>query len=601
MCFAGVLAGCASALRNGPPTDADLVINHVAVVDVERGRLVSDQAALIKGDRIVAVTPAGRARFASTARVIDGSGKYLMPGLWDMHAHIGGSGNPLLLELPLFTAHGVTGVRVMGAPRDLPGLARLRQLQTATTAGTLTGPRVLAIASWAVNGEAGIADTLPPFFKARTRDEGRALAQYFKQNGYDFIKIYNNVSRDGFLGLAEEARRINLPFAGHEPASLSAIELSNAGQKSIEHSRIFLFNCFPGADSLQKGLLRLTGTVLRRRMVDEYNPRTCGEVFRTFVRNGTYITPTHVTRRMDAFADDAAYRNDARMKYIPGRQRMVWLADAGGMVASDPSSAGRRSYMDFYRKGLTLTNDAYRAGVLIILGTDAGDSFVFPGASVHDELGELVEAGLSPAEALRAATLTSATYFGRTADFGTVQAGRFADLVLLDANPLDDIANSRRIRAVFQGGRSFDRAALDSMLVRAEKAAVPNAQISLWIAAVAGDTVALAGALDAGAKVDSMDTQGNRRALNYAALGNHAAAVRVLMRRGATVNLANRTGFTPLHHAAEAGAVDALAALLAAGADASIASTQGALPIDTARRRGDQAAVRMLETATKKP
>lgn len=479
MCVTGVLAGCASAPRGGPVVEADLVITHVAVVDVERGRLLPDHAALVKGDRIVAVAPTARVRFASNARVIDGTGKYLMPGLWDMHAHFGGSGNPVLLELPLFTAHGVTGVRVMGAPRDLATLARLRQLQTATAAGTLTGPRVLAFASWAVNGEAGVADTMPPFFKARTREEGRLLAQYLKQSGYDLIKIYNNVSRDGYLGLAEEARRLNLPFAGHEPASLSAIELSNAGQKSIEHSRIFLFNCFAGADSMQKGLLRVSPTVLRRRMVDEYNPRACNEVFRTFARNDTYITPTHVTRRMDAFAHDAAFRNDARMRYIPGRQRMAWLADAGGMVASDATPAGRRSYMDFYLKGLALTNDAYRAGVSVILGTDAGDSFVFPGASVHDELGELVKAGLSTAEALRAATLTSATYFGRTADFGTVQAGRFADLVLLDANPLADIANTRRIRAVFQGGRSFDRAALDSMLTRAETAARPNAQTSL--------------------------------------------------------------------------------------------------------------------------
>lgn len=271
-------------------------------------------------------------------------------------------------------------------------------------------------------------------------------------------------------------------------------------------------------------------------MVDEYDARACSEVFRTFVRNDTYITPTHVTRRMDAFADDAAYRNDGRMKYIPARQRMAWLADAGGMVASDATAAGRRSFMDFYLKGLRLTNDAYRAGVPVILGTDAGDSFVFPGASVHDELGELVKAGLSPAEALRAATLTSATYFARTADFGTVQTGRFADLVLLDANPLAEIANTRRIRTVVQGGRPFDRAALDSMLARVEKAALPNAQTSLWIAAVSGDTVAITAALNAGAKIDSMDGQGNRRALKYAAIGNHVAAVRLLMTRGATVN-----------------------------------------------------------------
>ncbi|MGH7694345.1 MAG: amidohydrolase family protein, partial [Gemmatimonadaceae bacterium] len=269
-CIASLLAGCASAPRSEPVTEADLAITHVAVVDVERGRLLRGQAVLVKGDRIVGVAPAARVRFSTNARVVDGTGKYLIPGLWDMHAHIGFSGNPPLLELPLFTAHGVTGIRVMGAPRELPLLARLRQLQTATAAGTLTGPRVLAIASWAVNGEAGISDTLPQFFKTRTRDEGRALAQYFKQSGYDFIKIYNNVSREGYLGLADEARRLDLPFAGHEPSSLSAIELSNAGQRSIEHSRIFLFNCFPGADSMQKGLLRM-GTALRRRMVDEYN------------------------------------------------------------------------------------------------------------------------------------------------------------------------------------------------------------------------------------------------------------------------------------------------------------------------------------------
>ena len=592
-------ASCASTMRNAPSTDADLAITNVAVVDVERGRLLPEHTVAIKGDRIVTVAPTSRTQVVASARRIDGTGRYVIPGLWDMHAHVGGSGNPLMLELPMFTAHGVTGLRVMGAPRDLPGLARLRQLQTATANGTLVGPRILAIGSWAVNGEAGITDSMPPFFKARTRDEGRALAQYFKQSGYDFIKIYNSVSREGYLGLAEEARRLGISFAGHEPSSLSAVELSNAGQKSLEHSRIFLFNCFSGADSLQKGQLR-PGSAVRQRMVDGYDARACGEVFRTFARNRTYISPTHVTRRMDAFAHDSAFRNDPRMKYIPARQRMAWLADASGMVASDPSPAGRHSFLDFYRKGLTLTNDAYRAGVPVIVGTDAGDSFVFPGASVHDELSELVKGGLSPAEALRAATLTPAQYFDRTAEFGTVAAGRFADLVVLDANPLADVANTGRIRAVIRGGRAFERAALDSMLTRVEQAVVPSAQANLWIAAVNGDTAAIAAAVRSGARVDSLEPQANRRALNFAALGNHAAAVRALLAHGASINLANRTGFTALHHAAEAGAADALAALLAAGADPTIASTQGALPIDTARRRGDQAIIRALEAASRK-
>jgi hypothetical protein len=604
------LTGCAAAIRGGSAGDADLAITHVAVVDVERGRVAADQAVLLKGNRIVAVSPWSKARLASSVRVIDGTGKYVLPGLWDMHAHLTLSTNPTRIEMPLFVANGVTGIRVMGAdrpsatPTQTRGLDQHREAQAQISAGAWTGPRLLALASWAVNGEAGITDSMPVFYKARTRDEGRQLARYFKERGFDFIKIYNNVSREGYLGLAEEARGLNLPFAGHEPASLSAIELSNAGQKSIEHSRIFLFNCFAGADSMRRRLLRVSGTISRRRMVDEYDPQACAEVFRTFAKNGTYITPTHVTRRMDAFAGDSAFRHDARMKYIPLGQQFRWLADANGMVASDSSVAGRLSFMDFYKKGLMLTNDAYRAGVPVMLGTDAGDSFVFPGASVHDELGELVKAGLSPAEALRAATLSGATYLGRTSDFGTVQTGRYADLVLLDANPLDDIGNSRRIHAVVLNGRVFDRAALDSMLASVEAAARPSAQARLWAASISGDTLAIAAALAMGARIDSLDVQASasgRRALNYAALNNRGAALRVLLARGATLNLANNTGFTPLHHAAEAGAIDALAVLIAAGADHTLVTMQGKLALDIVRERGDKAAVAQLEAAAKKP
>jgi hypothetical protein len=503
--------------------------------------------------------------------------------------------------LPLFTAHGVTGIRLMGTPMQPGSLAPIRALQAAIDSGAVVGPRLLALASFAVNGAAGIPAAAPPFFRASTREEGQQLARYLKEAGYDFVKIYNNVSREGYLGLAAEARLLNLPLGGHEPVALSALELSNAGQRSIEHSRIFLFNCFPGADSMRRGVLEGSGTLRRRRMVDEYDPRACAEVFRTFARNGTWITPTHVTRRMDAFAGDSAYRNDPRLKYIPLRYQASWLTDANGMVAQDSSSEGRRSFMDFYLKGLTLTRDAYRAGVPVMLGTDAGDSFVFPGSSVHDELAELVKAGLTPAEALRAATLSGATYLGRAADFGTVQAGRHADLVLLDANPLSDIANTRRIRAVVRSGRVFERAALDSMLTSVEIAVRPQPQELLWVASMSGDTLGMSRALAGGARIDSLDPQGNRRPLNYAAISNRAEAVKFLLARGAGIDLTNRTGFTAVHHAAEAGALETLAALIAARADLTIKSTQGSLPLDTARRRGDRAAVRLLEAAANRP
>ena len=261
VCIPTLLTACTSAPRGRPVSDADLAITHVAVIDVERGRVVEDQDVLIKGDRIVAVVPSGQARLASTVRVVDGTRQFAMPGLLDMHVHLGP--NPTRLTFPLFLAHGVTGVRVMSAdrpsanPLETKGLDQHRHWQARVAAGTLAGPRLLALASWPVNGTAGITDSMPAFYNARTRAEGQRLARYFKERGFDLIKIYNNISREGYFGLAEEARALHLPFAGHEPAAVSAIDISNAGQRSIEHSRIFLFNCFSGADSLRKGLLRV--------------------------------------------------------------------------------------------------------------------------------------------------------------------------------------------------------------------------------------------------------------------------------------------------------------------------------------------------------
>ena len=178
-----------------------------------------------------------------------------------------------------------------------------------------------------------------------------------------------------------------------------------------------------------------------------------------------------------------------------------------------------------------------------------------------------------------------------------MQAGRFADLVLLDANPLDDIANARRIHAVVLNGRPFARAALDSMLTSVEVAVRPDAQVKLVAGSILGDTAMIAQGLAEGARIDSL--AGGRRPLNWAALNNRGPAVRLLIARGAGLNLRNATGFTPLHHAAEAGAVDALAILIAAGADITITSAQGILPVETARRRGFQAAVQILQAAKK--
>ncbi|HUF70506.1 MAG TPA: amidohydrolase family protein [Longimicrobiales bacterium] len=431
---------------------------------------------LVEGERIVTVGPTDQVVVPNNTEVVDGAGHYLIPGLWDMHVHVADAHTPVV-DMPLMVAHGVTGVREMGTDCQ-PGeagicLDSVRTWQRRIEARELLGPRLLALSSWAVAGppppDRPLPDSVPTFFRAATPDDARLLARHFAAQGVDFIKVYDRVPRELFFALMDEARRLGLPVAGHKPREVSAIELSNAGQASVEHARVFLFDCFPSADSLRRSGAGLI--VMQRRAVDEHDPAMCEEVFRTFAENGTAYVPTHLTRRMDAFADDSTFRNDARSKYIPEGLWVEWNEDADRMVAVDPSPEGRRAMMDFYLKGLEITGTAHRAGVRVMLGTDSGDSYVFPGFAVHDELKELVRAGLTPAEALRAATLTGAEFLGRTADFGTVAVGKRADLVLLSANPLDDIRNTQRIEAVVLDGRYLDREALDALLVETEKAA----------------------------------------------------------------------------------------------------------------------------------
>jgi imidazolonepropionase-like amidohydrolase len=174
---------------------------------------------------------------------------------------------------------------------------------------------------------------------------------------------------------------------------------------------------------------------------------------------------------MEAFADDPAFRSDSRSKFIPKARWKAWNEDADGMVKEDPSLEGRKAMKDFYTKGLEITGMARKAGVKIMVGTDSVDSYVFPGFAVHDELQELVKAGFTPAQALKAATWNGAEFLGRTSDSGSVEIGKLADLILLDANPLIDIHNTEKIAVVMLNGRYMDRNALDQLLKAAEEAA----------------------------------------------------------------------------------------------------------------------------------
>jgi hypothetical protein len=424
---------------------------------------VPDQTVVVRGGRIAAAGPSARVRPPAGARRVDARGRYLIPGLWDMHAHVLRGAEQL--QMPLYVAHGVTGLRdMLSWPDDSEvqalTVADKRDLHARVARGELAGPRIVSVASYYAEGPSSRNEDFPAFFNVRTPDEARAFVAHEKARGADFIKMYNRTPREAYFALLEEARRQELPVAGHVPYTVSLREAVEAGQRSIEHGRDLLFECFPEADRFRAAMLAREPRVhWLRRMVDQHEPERCDALFETLREHDAFLCPTHVIRREDALADDPAYRQSPHLRSLHWLYRIFWRFDLDDTVAEDPSPEGRQAYRAFYRKGLELTGRAHRAGVKVLAGTD----HPFYGASLHQELEELVEAGLSPRAALRAATLHPALFLGRAEEYGSIRPGKRADLVLVDGNPLDSIQVVRRISLVSVGGRLYEREALDQL------------------------------------------------------------------------------------------------------------------------------------------
>lgn len=436
-------------------TTQPVAIVDVSVVDVGSGTIVPRQTVVMEGGRIVAKpVPAG-------ARVVDGRGRFLLPGLWDMHTHVFAV-SPLL-DLPLYVAYGVTNVRDMqGCPQPGDPFAACpedkRRWSDEAIAGKRVGPRIDGATSWMANGP-GMAARLkaPAYFDTATPEQARQFVRHFA-GSVDAIKVYNGIPREAYLALSDEARRLGVDLIGHRPYAVSAIEAA-AHQRSIEHARFLLHESFPGSAELR----RVAGTKQwredRRRMLDEHDPAMAQAIFAAMKQHGTWYVPTHLTRWSDAYGDHPSVREDPLLQYLHPLMKRQWLEDIDELIAEDPSPAGREAYRQFYRKGLELTGAAHRSGVRILAGTD----YIVAGADLHRELEQLVMAGLTPADALRAATLSPAQYYGRERDYGTIAPGKVADVVLLSANPLDDIRNTQKIEAVVFNGNLYDRAALDEI------------------------------------------------------------------------------------------------------------------------------------------
>ncbi|MBA3672584.1 MAG: amidohydrolase family protein [Gemmatimonadaceae bacterium] len=463
-----VMCGCAERTdrrdaRAGEPACATAIV-HVTVIDVDLGSARPDQTVLLCGRHVGTVDRADRVSTTPTTRLIDGRGRFLIPGLWDSHVHAFSMSFAGWLA-PLMLANGVTSVRDMGDYVDTALAAR-----RAVASGAVPGPRLLV--SLRLDGP---DNTAPWVRRASSTADGVAAVRAARDTGLDFVKVYSDLPRDAYFGAAAEARRLGFPIDGHVPYSIGVAEAIASGQRTIEHEDDLMRAC-SSQDTLLRRRLRsrrtaghdeLTEVREQSRLMRAHPAeRRCDDLLRAMVLRGTALVPTLGVYQPYAHHRDAQSPHPERDRFVPAGLRRMWArrvsqtGDADTLVAQTFFSAPR-------------TLRAHRLGVRLLAGTDTPLPDLVPGFSLHDELELLVAAGLSSADALRSATLLPARVFAMSDSLGTISEGMLADLVLLDADPLADIGNARRIRLVVANGRVFDRAALDAMLHRAARFASP--------------------------------------------------------------------------------------------------------------------------------
>jgi imidazolonepropionase-like amidohydrolase len=453
-----LIAQAAPAARSQP-----IAFIHATVIDMTGTPPKHEMTVVVQGERIVVIGKTGKVKVPANAEIVDARGKFLIPGLWDMHVHALIGDRPSYF-FPLFIANGVTGVRDMGGDLTFEQIAQIRR---DIAAGKMLGPRVYAPgrildATGGQHPEISVAVDTP--------ERGRELVRSFKQQGADFLKVYDLLSRDVYLSIADEAEKQGIAFEGHVPFAVSAAEASDLGQKSIEHATGIFISSSRDEEVLRKELVAssTTGGVRQRveiKAVESRDAAKEADLFRLFAANGTWQCPTLVVRRSSILTDEDQLLADPRLKYISLTDRKRWrnIFKARVVSADQLEDINKR-----YRRTLEIVGAMYRAKVGILAGTDILNPYLYPGFSLHDELALMVEAGLTPFAALQTATVNPAKFFGKEKEFGTIEKGKLADLVLLEADPLENIGNTKRIAAVVVSGKYFPKDELKMMLADVE-------------------------------------------------------------------------------------------------------------------------------------
>ncbi|HEY0624945.1 amidohydrolase family protein [Sphingomonas sp.] len=445
LCALLIAAAFLAARGAGADTQAPgqtIAFIGVNVVPMDRERVLANQTVVVRGGQIVSVTPAAAAHVPAGARRIEGQGRWLMPGLAEMHGHVPGAEDPAYRDAMLFlyVANGVTTVR------NMAGNASHLALRDRIAAGEVPGPTLYAASPWLSPTVAG------------TPDKARQAVRDYRAAGYDLIKI-GSVPRDAYLAMAETANRIGMPFGGHIPDGVRLNDALGSRQASIDHlDRYVEFLVPEGTDTAGRpaGFFG-SGWV---QFIDE---RRIPDAVRRTIAAGTWNVPT-LSLVEHLASPEAPETMIARpeMRYMPKRVLDGWVKAKRDFAARpDFQPDATRRLVELRRR---LVRDLHAAGAPVALGSDAPQFFNVPGFSIHHEMRMMQAAGLTPYQVLSTGTREAARYFGSKARFGTIAPGQRADLILLTGNPLEKLANVERRAGVMVRGRWLSESEIQARL-----------------------------------------------------------------------------------------------------------------------------------------
>jgi imidazolonepropionase-like amidohydrolase len=453
-----------------------VAITNVNVIDVLRGQVIPAQTVVVADGRVSAVGPAASTAVPGSARRIAGDGRYLIPGLWDMHVHLRSDQAKPDIRIPdenaatldLFLPNGIVGIREMGG--DLA--PQVFQWRDEIRAGKRPGPRILTAGRK--------LDSDPPTWAGsigvKTEADAREAVRQMKHDGADFIKVYFGRIPVGILRAAvDEAHKNGLKVTGHKPTNLSIQEFLETGIDGMEHSQYLVATDRTEYDKLNAEAARRLGkdwnmdpAERSARMLAMQDDKEGAVVWKSMADKPFWVTPTVFVSSQVVQEGTRDYESDGRKRYMPPSIWASWDSKGFRKPVQGRNLTIRTAEL---RRWAETTLAAFQAGVPMLVGTDCGsnNNYTMPGWSLTEEMQALVRVGLTPAEVLRAATVNAAKWRGESDREGTVEAGKTADLVLLRANPLENIQRAKEIDAVFQSGRYYGRADLDAMLQRAEE------------------------------------------------------------------------------------------------------------------------------------